>query len=131
MTLDEIIAAVLGGAGDGLIAAYGFGSAGTDAERRDSDVDIAVLCEAPCTSIDALRDALEVRLGKTVDLIDLRRAPAVLRKEIVLTGRRILCQDAFAADAYEAHVLSAYQKLSQERAGIVAAGLESGGFYGP
>lgn len=107
-----------------------FGSAGTVDERRDSDVDIAVLYEAPCISLDALRDSLEARLAKTVDLIDLRRAPAVLRKEIVLTGRRILCHDPLAADAFEAHILSAYQKLSQERAGIVAAALESGGFYG-
>lgn len=130
MNRDEVIAAVLADAGDGLIAAYGFGSAGTEDERRDSDVDIAVLYAAPCPSIDALREALEARLDKPVDLIDLRRAPAVLRKEIVLTGSRIVCHDPLAADSFEAHVLSAYQKLSQERAGIVAAGIESGGFYG-
>lgn len=76
-----------------------------------------------------LRFALQDLLKKDVDLINLRLAPTVFQKEIILAERRIFCADRYAADEFEMRVLSFYQKLNQERAGIMAEGLRSGRFY--
>jgi len=71
---------------------------------------------------------LEDKLRKDVDLIDLRQSSTVLQKEVIGSGRRIYCGDAAGADEFEMHVLSLYQKLKAERAGILAEGLSSGRF---
>ncbi|MBK8132660.1 MAG: nucleotidyltransferase domain-containing protein [Gammaproteobacteria bacterium] len=75
--------------------------------------------------------ALEAALSRDVDLINLRLAPAVLQAQIVVTGTRMFCTDALLADEFELLALALYQKLNQERAGIVAEGLRSGSFLAP
>lgn len=116
-------------------AMYLFGSWGTAHERPDSDVDLAVLlppdtANSICSFV--LHDlplALELLLNRDVDFINLRQVPTIFQLEIIFTGRRILCADEYAADLFEIRVMGNYQKLNQERAGILAAGLESGRFY--
>ena len=118
-------------------AIYLFGSAASGALRPDSDVDIAVLLPAALArrvgnlSGSELRLALESGLSRDVDLINLRQAPTVFQNQIIVDGRRIHCADEGAADEFEMHVLSLYQKLQAERAGILADGLSSGRFLGP
>ncbi len=133
-TVDNIISTVLS-AYPNTQAIYLFGSWGTEDEWPTSDVDIALLLppdEAKQTGSLALSDlrfALEDLLKRDVDLINLRLAPTVFQKEIILAERRIFCADRYAADEFEMLVLSFYQKLNQERAGIMAEGLRSGRFY--
>jgi len=116
-------------------AIYLFGTYGTTDEWPDSDVDIALLLppdEAERGGHMALsnaRVAIERLLGKDVDLINLRQVSTVFQKEIIMAERRIFCADAYAADEFEMLVLSYYQKLSEERADVLAEGLRSGRFY--
>ena len=116
-------------------AIYLFGSYGTENEWPDSDVDIAVLLppaeakRAGALDMGDLRLTLEGLLGKDVDLINLRQVSTVLQKEVVFADRRIFCADVYAADEFEMLTLSFYQKLNQERAGVLADGLANGRFY--
>lgn len=116
-------------------AIYLFGSWGTEDEWPTSDVDIALLLppeeakQAGSLALSDLRFALEELLKKDVDLINLRLAPTVFQKEIILAERRIFCADRYAADEFEMLVLSFYQKLNQERAEVLTEGLRSGSFH--
>ena len=109
-------------------AIYRFGTWGTAAQRPDSDVDIAVLLP----HVDAMRvdrwqwHLLGVRLAGAVgaehaDLINLRRADTTLQAEILRTRHVTYCRDDGARLEFETLVLSMYQKLNDERAGIRAA----------
>jgi len=116
-------------------AIYLFGSYGTEGEWPNSDVDIALLMP-PETSkqvgplmTSPLRSALARLLGRAVDLLNARQVSTVFQKEIVMADRRIYTASEYAADAFEVQTLSAYQKLNQERAEVLAEGLRSGRFY--
>ena len=115
-------------------AIYLFGTYGTADEWPDSDVDIAVLLapqQAKATgflALSALRFELESSLKKEVDLINLRRVPTVLQKEVIVADRRIYQADEYAADEFEMLTLSYYQKLNEERAEIVKDALATGRF---
>lgn len=118
-------------------AIYLFGSWGTPDEWPNSDVDMAVLLPAwQAKSVDYRAwNALAVCLGeivhKPVDLLNARRVSTVFQKEIVMADRRIYCADEYAADEFEMLTLSYYQKLNEERAGVLTEGLQSGHFYRP
>ncbi len=121
-------------------AIYLFGTYDTADERPDSDVDIAVLLapqQARAAGILALNDLrfeLQDLLKKKVDLINLRRVPTVLQKEVIAADRRIYPAisewraDEYAADEFEMLTLSYYQKLNEERADIIEDALASGRF---
>ncbi len=53
----------------------------------------------------------------------------VFQKEIVMADRRIYCADEYAAEEFEMLTISKYQKLNEERAGIISEALKSGRFY--
>ncbi len=116
-------------------AIYLFGSWGTEHEQPQSDVDIAVLLPAPQAKkagslvLSDLHLALQTALNREVDLVNLRQAPTVLQKEVVVAGRRIYCVPGTMVDEFELLVFALYQKLNEERAGILAEGLSSGRFY--
>lgn len=116
-------------------AIYLFGSYGTDQEWPESDVDIAVLLppeeakEVGSLVMSDLRFALESLLKKDVDLINLRRVPTVLQKEVIAADCRIYEGDRHAAEEFEMLTLSYYQKLNEERAEIVKSALSSGRFH--
>ena len=133
---EELVQTVLNDYPDTL-AIYLFGSWGTEDEWPDSDVDMAVLLppqQAKGVDFWAWNN-LAVRLGdivhKTVDLLNARQVSTVMRKEIIMANRRVFCADENAADEFEMLTLSYYQKLNQERAGVLAEGLHSGRFYQP
>jgi uncharacterized protein len=114
---------------------YLFGSFQTEDEWPDSDVDIAVLLppeeskKAGSLAMSALRFALESALAKDVDVINLRRVPTVLQKEVVIADRRIYTGDLYGAEEFEMLALSFYQKLNEERAGIIEGALKDGRFH--
>ena len=109
----------------GLVAVYRFGSSGTDYERADSDLDLAVLTAPPLD--DAARrelrwqtaEAVAALARRDVDLLDLGSASSVFRARIVTEGERIWCGDRATAERFEDHALSAYARLNEERAGIL------------
>ena len=116
-------------------AMYLFGSYGTEDQRMESDADIALLLppeaseKAGLLAMSALCSALEFLLKRDVDLINLRQVSTVLRKEVVASDRRIYTGDEYAADEFEMLTLSLYQKLNEERAGIVEDAMAGGRLY--
>jgi len=118
-------------------AIYLFGSWGTEDEWPNSDVDIGVLLPPKQAKLVDSRawHALAMHLGdianKSVDLLNLRQVSTVFQKEVAMADRRIFCADECAADEFEMLTLSFYQKLNEERAGVLAEGLRSGRFYQP
>jgi predicted nucleotidyltransferase len=108
-------------------AVYLFGTFGTDRQFPGSDVDIALLFPHQQAGIIGtlamtdLRFELERLLKMDVDLINLRRAPTVLQKEIIIADRRIYTADKYAADEFDMLTISYYQKLNEERAEILEA----------
>lgn len=117
-------------------ALYLFGSYGSAEERPDSDVDLALLLlpEAAARiggalSMSECRFDLEKSLGKTLDMVNLRRVSTVLQKEVTNSGRRIYTGDEYAAEEFEMLVLSFYQKLNEERREILEAFRRDGRAY--
>ncbi len=113
-------------------AIYRYGTWGTAAHRVDSDLDVAVLLpHDEAKRVDRWQwHLLAVKLAgaagtEHADLVNLRRAGTTLQAEILRTGRLIYCQDDGFRLAFETLVLSMYQKLNDERAGIRAALVES------
>ncbi len=115
-------------------AIYLFGTYNTNDERPNSDVDIALLLapkQAKTVGFLALSDLqfeLEDSLKKEIDLINLRRVPTVLQKEVIAADRRIYYADEYAADEFEMLTISYYQKLNEERAEIIEDALAIGRF---
>lgn len=118
-----------------LQAVYLFGSFGTAVESEQSDVDIAVLLRPveakalTATRLFDVRCALEELLHNNVDLINLRQVNTVLQKEVIKDLRRIYCTDFYAAELFETLTMSFYQKLNEERAGILAEIEKSGRIF--
>lgn len=116
-------------------AVYLFGTFGTPDERPDSDADFGILLphksaqEAGSLAMSDLRFDLERLLGKDVDLINLRLASTVLRKEVIAADRRPFTADEYAAGEFEMLTLSFYQKLNEERVEIIADMMKDGRFY--
>ncbi|HET8761066.1 MAG TPA: nucleotidyltransferase domain-containing protein [Nitrospiria bacterium] len=113
-------------------AIYRYGSAGTERERPDSDVDIAVLPAAPLSPETrlALSGDLGGVMGRSVDLVDLLAAPTVLRAHIVASGERLFCADERACAVFEDYAFSSYAKFSDERRELVADILGRGSVHG-
>lgn len=76
---------------------------------------------SPQDAFEAGQD-LALALRRDVDLVDLARAPAVLRAQVVARGRCLHASDAPAAAAFEMYALSDYARLSEERREAVARG---------
>jgi hypothetical protein len=81
--------------GEGIVAAYLFGSVARGAATARSDVDIAVLYEvAPPATIDGLPADLERRIeklvGRPVQVIVLNRAPVDLVHRVLRDGVLVL-----------------------------------------
>ncbi len=106
-------------------AIYLFGSAAAGRLRDDSDVDVAVLLphvRAKALGSIALSDLafdLMKALRRDVDLINLREVSTVLQFEVIKNGIVLFCADENALDEFEMYTLSFYQKLNEERAGIM------------
>lgn len=103
-------------------AIYLFGSKGTDRQHPGSDIDLAVL---PSGSLDPvqcfeLANRISSELGVQVDLVNLATATTVMCKEVMRTGERIFTNDLESAREFEMRTLSAYARLNEERAAILA-----------
>lgn len=123
--VDLIVATILGSCVD-VEAIYLFGSQADGTARLESDIDVALLrpssvTESSAREMAAARRALGDATGLYVDLIDLRRVSTVFQHEIIGTGIRLHTSATEAVDEFETRVMSAYQKLNDERREILAA----------
>jgi uncharacterized protein len=116
----------------GLLAIYRFGSYGTDQERIDSDIDLAILVMKPVESVHRweLAQQLASLFGRDVDLIDLGASSAVLRAQVVSHGERLYCADSTRCGAFEDFAYADYARLNEERREILADIHERGSVYG-
>ena len=135
MNHPNIIAPILAAHPD-TQAIYLYGTWGTEYQRPDSDVDIAVLLPNTAARVvvfwEWCRLSVEVASAAKVeraDLINLHTVSVILRKEIIAAERRIYCVDENAVGEFEMLTLSFYQQLNRERREIVASGLSTGRFY--
>jgi predicted nucleotidyltransferase len=98
----------------GVVSAYLFGSAGTDREHRESDVDIGVLLDRRVLPRPTDRFETRLRLAgelsavtrRDVDVVILNDAPPQLVRRIMTEGRRVLLADAAADHAHLRAMLS-------------------------
>ncbi|MDN3554223.1 nucleotidyltransferase domain-containing protein [Halomonas almeriensis] len=104
----------------GLQAVYLFGSQANGSSRLDSDVDLAVLLPRP---LEAERrwevaQTLASRLGRDVDLVDLRGASTVMQHQVLSHGGPVWSAGS-VADEYELSVFSEYWDLTIQRRELV------------
>ena len=112
---------------------YGFGSYFGGNFREDSDIDIAFFEEGASLSPEdfwELQNHLSNLLKRDVDLIDLNKAPIVLKFQIVSEGQNIFCSSENAKAVFETYIYSAYYHFQEERREILKDVLERKSVYG-
>ncbi len=95
-----------------------FGSFARGQATASSDLDLAVLGARPFDPV-ALFDlglTLGVLARRDVDLVDLRRAPVVLKKEILVSGRLVADDAPNACQHFTAEALALYVAFRDELA---------------
>ncbi len=102
----------------GLLGVWLFGSVARGTARPDSDLDIAVLGAAPFDAVQLFDLGLElgVLVQRDVDLVDLRRLPIVVQKEVLLGGERLAAFDTMACDVFESDAIALYVAFRDELA---------------
>jgi len=105
VSLEQRIADVFSLRSD-VMAVYLFGSAARGTARAGSDIDLAVLFDAPPPRALsgprlALEGELERALGTAVDLVVLNDAPVDLRTRVLRDGRLLLERSPSARIAFE------------------------------
>lgn len=111
---------------------YLFGSAARGALRPDSDVDIAFVSDGePHDPYELFRLAghLADKLGRDVDLVDLRQASTVFQAQVVSSGKVIDCSHERKRMEFEMKTLKMYAKLNEEREPVLKRIAESGSVY--
>jgi predicted nucleotidyltransferase len=113
-------------------AIYVYGSRAQGLVRNNSDLDIAVLLPPGDRLPDrlALASRLASRLGMEIDLVDLRRASDVLRREVLASGIRIHQANLGEVLAFEAHALTRYGHYLREVADLLNDFHATGRGYG-
>ena len=104
-SLDQRIVDVFGSRSD-VVAVYLFGSTARGTARGGSDIDVAVLFDAPPARTLSgprfvIEGELERALGAPVDLVVLNDAPVDLRTRVLRDGRLLVDRDPSARIAFE------------------------------
>lgn len=103
-----------------VVAVYLFGSVGRGHARDSSDVDVGVLFrESPPHTLGGLhlelRDRLQERLERPVDLVILNHAPADLVHRVLRDGILVAETDRAARIAFEVRLRNEYFDLAPVR----------------
>lgn len=101
---------------------YVFGSQATGDARPDSDLDLGFVPGTPCDAYAVFLAAQELArvAGCDVDLIDLSRATAVMKAEVLRSGRRLLVDDIRRTAEFEMYALSDYARTNEERSEVLS-----------
>jgi len=110
ITMQNDILKTIRAAVPGLVAVYQFGSTTDGTTHADSDLDLAVLARRPLPNLDRweLQEELAVRVGRDVDLVDLRSASTVMQAQVIDTADLLAEADRTARQEFEMQVCSAY-----------------------
>jgi predicted nucleotidyltransferase len=90
-----------------------YGSFADGSARKDSDLDIAILPDRPLDGWDILERAVDVRVGRDIDLVDLSVVSDLLQYEATARGVRVAARDPVRCDLFETAALSKW--LDQRR----------------
>ena len=114
-------------------AIYVYGSFARQQEWPDSDVDFAVLLPPGKRIEDILSVIGQVaeRVGRNVDLVDMRRIGDVLRREVLAAGRTLFISKPDSVLAWEASAMSRYARHREEIKDILADFERTGVGYAP
>lgn len=114
-------------------AIYVYGSFARGEEWPGSDLDLAVLLP-PARRIESLlevMDAVSERVHRKVDIVDLRAAGDVLRREVLADGRMLFVLEPDEVLAWEAAAMSRYARHREEIRDILADFRRTGvGYHG-
>ena len=90
-----------------ILVAIAFGSVANGMATPESDLDVGVLCAGPLSADKrrALIHDLGQRLGRPVDLVDLRSAGVPVRRQALRHGVLLLCRDRRAYDGLVSRLL--------------------------
>ena len=118
-----------------LQGVYLFGSRADGTSRAGSDYDIAFLNKSGTPELGAidrfdLATSIGIKTEAEVDLVDLHHASTDFQFQIVSKGNRIFCADKTYCDFFDMTVYSMYQRLEEERKGIIEAVKKRGFIYG-
>ncbi len=104
-------------------AVYLFGSHAAGNTRPDSDLDLGFVPGTPCDPYAVFLAAQDLAriAGCDVDLVDLSRATAVMKAEVLRRGRRLLADDMRRTEEFEMYALSDYARTNEERRGVLSA----------
>lgn len=129
--MDRLVQVLLAAVPD-CQAIYRFGSWGTENERPESDLDLAILPDVPLDSLHRweLAQKLAILAGRDVDLVDLLAASTVLRMQVLAQGERLYSADETFVARFEISVLSSYARLNEERREILDDVRRRGTVYG-
>jgi uncharacterized protein len=99
---------------------YLFGSQADGSATASSDIDIAVLLDKKIDSVARfdLQETLAIVLNQDVDLVDLLTASTVLQNQIIMNGE-LLVGSEDEQTKFEMQIMSMYQHLNEERAGLL------------
>ena len=109
-----------------------FVDAGSEFERADSDLDIAVLAEHKLGFEECLNLATRLSrlVGRDVDIVDMRTIPVTLRVQIAASAARLYASDTSRTGEFESRAFSDYARLNEERRGILDDVRRRGRIYG-
>lgn len=121
-TDDSIVAAVVAAVPTAR-AVWLFGSATKGTWRLGSDLDLAVQTEGDWSAAERFdaAQALSLRLGIEIDLLDFQRLDTVMQVQVLATGRRLMAQDPVALLQYEGFLRTEYQNIQRWRQPMVRA----------
>lgn len=114
------------------IVLYRFGSSVAGTLRSDSDLDHAVLANRPLEAVERfdLQEDMARALRRSVDLVDLHRASAVMRMQVVASGVAVAVGDATEREQFEIFAYASYTRLNEERRAILDQIAEERTVYG-
>lgn len=89
-----------------ILTVYIFGSYGTNYQRKDSDLDLAILFDESPEVMRQMELAgkFELKLGIEVDLINLNKADIILKHDVITKGEKIYSQDDIRTADFKEYV---------------------------
>jgi len=109
-----------------------FGSICYGSFRKDSDVDIAFLSEKEVSEYDLFirSQYLAEKIGREIDLVDLKKASTVLKAQIIGRGMAIYIGNETKFAEFQIRALKEYGNLNDERAQVFDSIARRGRVYG-